>query len=54
MCLAAQLTSYVFGVGSDDGLCIAPSAAYPTGGALGFKDVLTQVVASAQLTTRSQ
>jgi hypothetical protein len=53
-CLAAQLTSYVFGVSSDDGLCIAPAAAYPTGGALGFKDVLTQVVGSAQLTTRSQ
>jgi uncharacterized protein DUF1592/uncharacterized protein DUF1588/uncharacterized protein DUF1595/uncharacterized protein DUF1587 len=53
-CLAAQMASYVFGVSSDDGLCIAPAAAYPAGGALGFKDVLTQVVASAQLTTRSQ
>jgi hypothetical protein len=53
-CLAAQLTSFVFGVSSDDGLCIAPSAAYPTGGRLGFKDVLAQVVASPQLTTRSK
>jgi hypothetical protein len=53
-CLAAQLTSYVFGVSSDDGLCIAPSSAYPTGGKLGFKDVLAQVVGSAELTTRSK
>jgi hypothetical protein len=53
-CMAAQLASFVFGVSTDDGLCIAPASAYPAGGHLGFKDVLTQVVGSAQLTTRSK
>jgi Protein of unknown function (DUF1588)/Protein of unknown function (DUF1592)/Protein of unknown function (DUF1595)/Protein of unknown function (DUF1587) len=52
-CLAAQLTSFVYGVSSDDGLCIAPPSAYPAGANLGFKDVLAQVVGAAQLTTRS-
>jgi hypothetical protein len=53
-CFAAQLTSWVYGVGQNDALCIAPAAAYPTGGKLGFKGVLDQVVGAAQMTTRAQ
>lgn len=51
-CLAAQLTSYVYGVSVKDALCIAPDSAYKPG-KLGFKDVLDKVVTAAHLTTRA-
>jgi hypothetical protein len=53
-CFAAQLTSWVYGVGQNDALCIAPAAAYRAGGKLAFKAVLDQVVAAAQMTTRAE
>jgi hypothetical protein len=55
-CLAAQLTSYVYGVSVDDALCIAPETAYPTAAnpaKLGFKTVLEKVVTASHLTTRN-
>jgi hypothetical protein len=51
-CLAAQLTSFVNGDSTDDGLCNPPPSPSPAAGKLGFKDVLAQVVGAAQLTTR--
>jgi hypothetical protein len=55
-CMAAQLTSYVYGVSVADALCIAPGASYPTAAnpaKLGFKTVLEKVVTASHLTTRA-
>jgi hypothetical protein len=52
-CLAAQMTAYVLGVSVNDGLCIAPPAAYAQGGTpLAMSDVLTKIVEPTHLQTR--
>jgi hypothetical protein len=52
-CLAAQMTAYVLGVSVNDGLCIAPAAAYAQGGTpLAMSDVLTKIVEPTHLQTR--
>ncbi|HVU52887.1 MAG TPA: DUF1592 domain-containing protein, partial [Polyangia bacterium] len=52
-CLAAQMTAYVLGVSVNDGLCIAPAAAYAQGATpLAMSDVLTKIVEPTHLQTR--
>jgi hypothetical protein len=52
-CLAAQMTAYVLGVSVNDGLCIAPAAAYAQGSTpISMSDVLTKVVEPTHLQTR--
>jgi hypothetical protein len=53
-CLAAQLSSYVFGVSINDGLCIAPPGAYAATSGVSFKSVLSQVATAAHLGLRSE
>jgi hypothetical protein len=50
-CLAAQLSSFVFGLTVQDGLCVAPAASYAATDQ-GFTTVLSQVAAAAHLTQR--
>jgi hypothetical protein len=50
-CLAAQLSSFVFGLTVQDGLCVAPAASYATT-EQGFTAVLSQVAGAAHLTRR--
>jgi hypothetical protein len=53
-CLAAQMTSYVLGVGINDAMCIAPASAYTAGATpLSMANVLTQIVDPTHLQTRS-
>jgi hypothetical protein len=52
-CFAAQLSSFIYGVSVDDGLCIAPAATYAST-TEGFETVIEQVAAAAHMTTRSQ
>ncbi|HTA21495.1 MAG TPA: DUF1592 domain-containing protein [Polyangia bacterium] len=52
-CLAAQMTAYVLGVSVNDGLCIAPAAAYAQGATpLAMSDVLAKIVEPTHLQTR--
>jgi hypothetical protein len=51
-CMAAQLTSYVYGVSVDDALCIAPDTSYEPAN-LGFKTVVDKVITASHLTTRA-
>ena len=52
-CLAAQMTAYVLGVSVNDGLCIAPAAAYAQGATpLAMSDVLTKIVEPTHMQTR--
>lgn len=53
-CLAAQLSSYVFGVSTHDGLCLAPPSAYDVATPASLKAVLSQVATAAHLSVRSQ
>jgi hypothetical protein len=50
-CLAAQFSSFVFGLTVQDGLCVAPAASYATTDQ-GFTAVLSEVAAAAHLTQR--
>jgi hypothetical protein len=52
-CLAAQLTSYIFGVSVQDGLCMTPQTTYAAGSLHAFKDVVEQVATAAELTRRT-
>lgn len=50
-CLAAQFSSFVFGLTVQDGLCVAPAASYAATDQ-GFTTVLSQVAGAAHLTQR--
>lgn len=50
-CVAAHMSSFMFGVSVRDGLCVAPAATYATG-AQGFAAVLGQVATAPHVTSR--